>query len=173
MLIDSKRVKEAAAAGHRYRWSYGYFIENRRLTAPHLKLRIREWSLVDSSWAAQKQKSPAEAAGHFDLYFDYSGRRENHPPIIYGLLGFQCMNCCTISMTESTLTIPAVSQAAMLNQRGFTYSPIRSLRLISSSISTITMGSRMPLSACDSIDHFTSGKFGIMTTAAPPAIRIV
>src|SRR5215471_14660257 len=73
----------------------------------------------------------------------------------------------------STIITTVVTQATPLNKREFTYSPIRSFLLISSSMKIRTNGRTIPFTTCERIAILTSGKPGIRTTAPPATISRV
>ena len=58
-----------------------------------------------------------------------------------------------------------VAQAMMLKKREFTWRPISSRLLMSSSMATSTKGSTAPFTTCERIVIFTSGRLGHRMTA--------
>lgn len=87
----------------------------------------------------------------------------------------QCPGIIPHSITPvNPITMMLVLQAMTFHSREFLCSPIRSLRLINSSMRMITTGSRTPFNTCDKIATLMSCASGSSNTViAPPAISSV
>src|SRR5690349_14455949 len=82
-------------------------------------------------------------------------------------------NCVHKYAPVKAVTTAVVLQAATLNQREFTYSPMSSVLLMSRIMNTSTNGSTAPLITWLRMETCTSGRFGVRITPAPATISNV